>query len=140
MDNPFSKIRARIGALKIHGGDFPEGTKLVAQQGEAYLLLPERSDDSGNSPLDSRVYLTKDNVVELSVVSEETVRRLRRGLALGAAGAAVPGFGLVGPFVLGVLVAGKRKDVTFILKLLDGRRLLATTEATNYFKLQAIVF
>jgi hypothetical protein len=84
--------------------------------------------------------LTKENVIELSTVSEETVRRLGRGLALGAAGVAIPGLGLVGPLLLGVLVAGKRKDVTFILKLIDGRRLLATTEAKKYFGLQAVVF
>ena len=140
MDNLFSKINARIGALKIHGGDFREGTKLVVQQGEAYLLLPEAAQGAGDSELDRRVNLTKDNVVELSAVSEEAVRRLGRGLALGAAGVAIPGFGIVGSLVLGVLVAGNRKDVTFILKLVDGRRLLATTEAKKFFGLQAVVF
>jgi hypothetical protein len=104
------------------------------------LQLPEAAQDAGDSELDRRVNLTKDNVVELSAVSEESVRRLGRGLALGAAGVAVPGFGIVGPLVLGVLVAGKRKDVTFILKLVDGRRLLATTEAKKFFGLQAVVF
>lgn len=59
MDNPFSKISARISAFKIHGGDFPEGTKLVTQQGEAYLLMPRSHQDDDEPGLDQQVNLTK---------------------------------------------------------------------------------
>lgn len=56
---------------------------------------------------------------------------------MGVAGAA-----LLGPIGLlaGLLLGGKGKDVTFILKLKDGRKMLATTDSKTFTKIAAMAF
>jgi len=40
----------------------------------------------------------------------------------------------------GLLLGGKGKDVTFILQLKDGKKMLATTDAKTFTKIQALAF
>ena len=40
----------------------------------------------------------------------------------------------------GLLLGGKGKDVTFILKLKDGRKMLATTDSKTFTKIAAMAF
>lgn len=52
------------------------------------------------------------------------------------------GAALLGPVGLlaGLLLGGKGTDVTFIAQFKDGRKMLATTDAKAFTKLQALVF
>jgi hypothetical protein len=38
------------------------------------------------------------------------------------------------------MLGGRKKEVTFIARFKDGRKLLATTDSSTYTKLQAAVF
>lgn len=76
-------------------------------------------------------------VDEATVASEEDVKRTGGTIGWGIAGAT-----LLGPVGLlaGLLLGGKGKDVTFILKLKDGKKMLATTDAKTFTKIQAHAF
>jgi hypothetical protein len=73
----------------------------------------------------------------VSLASEEAVKRTGGTIGWGVAGAA-----LLGPVGLlaGLLLGGKGTDVTFIAQFKDGRKMLATTDAKSFTKLQALVF
>ena len=73
----------------------------------------------------------------VEVASEESVKKIGGTIGWGAAGALI--LGPVG-LLAGLLLGGKRKEVTFIAKFKDGRKLLATTDSSTYTKLRAAVF
>ena len=81
--------------------------------------------------------ITRSEVEEVSLATEENVKRLGGTVGWGVAGAA-----LLGPIGLlaGLLLGGKGKDVTFILKLKDGRKMLATTDSKTFTKIAAMAF
>lgn len=59
-----------------------------------------------------------------------------------ALGLAAIGSLLLGPLGLlaGLLMGGKKKEVTFSVKLKDGRRFLATADSKTFTKMRAGVF
>jgi hypothetical protein len=73
----------------------------------------------------------------VEAASEENVKKLGGTIGWGAVGALA-----LGPLGLlaGVLVGGRKKNVTFVAKFKDGRRLLATTDSKTFTTLQAAVF
>lgn len=74
---------------------------------------------------------------EVEVASEESVKRLGGTLGWGAVGAV-----LLGPVGLlaGLLAGGNGKNVTFVCRLKDGRRFLATATAKQFTELRARTF
>jgi hypothetical protein len=76
-------------------------------------------------------------LAEVEPASEDNVKRLGGTIGWGAAGAV-----LLGPVGLlaGLLAGGRGKDVTFVAKFKDGRRLLATTDSKTFTKIRALVF
>ena len=112
----------------VHAGDFREG------KGHASF---------GTMILKSKASMFKDVIIsfkdfeEVAVATEQTVKRIGGTVGWGIAGAAV--LGPVG-LLAGLLLGGKGKDVTFVGKLKDGRKLLATTDAKTFTKLQAATF
>ncbi|MDQ0504433.1 hypothetical protein [Xanthobacter agilis] len=78
-----------------------------------------------------------DQVEDIEVASEESVKRIGGTLGWGVAGAV-----LLGPVGLlaGLLAGGVGKDVTFICKLKDGRKFLATASSRIFAELQAAMF
>lgn len=74
---------------------------------------------------------------ELEVASEENLKRLGGTLGWGIVGGlALGGVGALA----GLLVGGRSKEVTFVAKFKDGRKLLATTEASTFKAIQAAIF
>lgn len=73
----------------------------------------------------------------VEVASEESVKKIGGTIGWGAAGALV--LEPVG-LLAGLLLGGKKKEVTFVAKFRDGRKLLATTDSGTFTKLQAAVF
>ena len=73
----------------------------------------------------------------VDVASEESVKRLGGTIGWGVAGAV-----LLGPIGLlaGLLVGGQRKNVTFVARFQDGRRMLGTIDAKAYTNMLAAVF
>jgi hypothetical protein len=124
----------RIDELTVHGGDFPERTRLIIEGPTAKLGIPS-DDGEGTYRFEE---LTRETVIELTATSKDEVRRYGRALGIGAATGLY--LGPVAGVVIGAVAGGKRKVTTFILKLSDGRRLLATTDSDTFFKLQGVVF
>lgn len=115
--------------IQIHAGDFTKGKGDISVSEMAFSLtvgLPEKSNT-----------FTKQDIDEISVATEENLKRME-----GKAGwetvdiLAIGSVGLLASLLLG----GKRKDITFILKLKDGRKMLATVDNKTYAKLAALGF
>lgn len=70
----------------------------------------------------------------LALASEENVKKLGGTIGWGAAGAAV-----LGPMGLlaGLLLGGKMKEVTFVAKFKDGRKLVGTTDPKTWVDIQS---
>lgn len=73
----------------------------------------------------------------VETASEESVKKIGGTVGWGIAGGAF--LGPVG-LLAGLLLGGKKKKTTFVAKFKDGRKLLATTDAKTYTKIQAAVF
>lgn len=118
-----------MASINIHAGDFPKGSaKLMFST----ITFPWQA---GDGILGKTVQLSE--LDEIDKASEESVKRLGGTVGWGVVGAA-----LLGPVGLlaGLLAGGKGTDVTFVAKLKDGRKFLATTDAKTFTKLQASLF
>ena len=73
----------------------------------------------------------------VDIATEENVKKIGGTVGWGVVGAA-----LLGPVGLlaGLLAGGRGKEVTFVARLKDGRKFLATTDAGSYKKIAAAVF
>jgi hypothetical protein len=74
---------------------------------------------------------------EIVLASEENVKKLWGSAAMGIAGAA-----LLGPIGLlaGVLAGGNKKEVVFICKFKDGRKLMAKSKSKTFQAIQQALF
>lgn len=114
--------------FKIHGGDFlkdGEGSIILDS-----LALPVRRGMLG----DKREVMSANEISEVDIATEESVKKLAGTVGWGAAGALA-----LGPLGLlaGALVGGRKKEITIIVALQDGRRFLATVDRKTYTKIQA---
>ena len=114
--------------IKVHAGDFSKGEGVYSG---VSLLLPTKENPK------SKETIHESELQEIDVASEETVKRVGGALGWGAVGAIA--LGPVG-LLAGLLLGGKGKDVTFVAKFKDGRKLLATTDSKTFTKLKAVVF
>ncbi len=124
-----------MAAIKIHAGDFRE-CKANVSINKSFLML-HYPWAAGDPMLGKSETLSTDDIDEIAPGSEENVKRLGGTVGWGVVGAAV--LGPVG-LLAGLLAGGRGKDVTFVLKMKDGRKMLATTDAKTFTKLQAIKF
>jgi len=115
-----------FGEFKIQAGDFDTVRKgiFVAKS----FTMPQKDKFTATDS-----YMASD-VQSVEVASEEAVKRLG-----GAAGWGLTGAVLLGPLGLlaGLIVGGKGKDVTFIVKFNDGKKALCTANNKIYTKMQA---
>ncbi len=121
--------------LTIHAGDFTKGNGSITILDRVFKIsAPKAAGDgfSGNVQAFSSI-----EIEEITVATEENVKRMGGTVGWGIAGAA-----LLGPVGLlaGLLLGGKGKDVTFIMKFKDGRKILATTDSKTFTKLAAMAF
>jgi hypothetical protein len=114
--------------LEVHAGDFLTGPADTSF-GVFGLRTRERSF------LGERILYSE--LAEVSVATEESVKRIGGTVGWGVAGAVI--LGPVG-LLAGLLLGGRKKDVTFVAKFKDGRRILATTDSKTFIKIQAAVF
>jgi hypothetical protein len=121
-----------MGKINIHAGDFVTGNfsnfmfgKLMLAIGPVGFLGPKLE------------HIDKSNVCSIEEETEESVAKWGGAIGWGAAGAV-----LLGPlgFALGAVLGGRGKDVTFTMKLKDGRKILATTDSKTFIGLKSIVF
>lgn len=119
-----------MATLEIHAGDFPTG-KCTINSG--VIILPWQSGDG----LVGRSVVLIGQIASVAIATEEEVKRTGGTIGWGLVGAAA--LGPVG-MLAGLLLGGKGKDVTFILQLKDGKKMLATTDAKTFTKIQALAF
>ncbi|WP_194091675.1 hypothetical protein [Vibrio hibernica] len=117
-----------MAKVKVHAGDFLEGDGQLSFG--ALTLKTAKHNIMGETILISQLE-------SVDLASEENVKKVAGTVGWGAVGALA-----LGPagLLAGLLLGGKKKDVTFIAKFKDGRKLLATTDSKSYTKLQAAVF
>lgn len=117
-----------MAKIKVHAGDFLEGDGQYSF-GSFSLRTKE------HRILGETIPTTELETVEIA--TEESVKKLGGTIGWGAAGALI-----LGPagLLAGLLLGGKKKEVTFIAKFKDGRKLLASTDSKTFTKLQAAVF
>lgn len=117
-----------LGRFIVHAGDFRKGNEHQLLRGNLLMKKPKGF---------LREKVSLDNVEAVELASEESVKRLGGTIGWGVAGAV-----LLGPVGLlaGLLAGGKGKDVTFVCKLKDGRKFLATAPSKLFTELQASTF
>lgn len=120
-----------MAKLLIHAGDFNKGKAKLNFTPNSFTFIPE----DGYNPA---VYTYFPNEIQsLMIATEENVKKIGGTIGWGVAGAV-----LLGPVGLlaGLLMGGKGKDITFVLVLSDGKKMLATTDSKTYTQLTALSF
>jgi hypothetical protein len=110
-----------MAKVKVHAGDFPKG--------DGHFFF-------GSLVLGGYT-IPGSQLEEVAVASEENVKKVGGTLGWGAAGAVI--LGPVG-LLAGLLLGGRKKEVTFVARLKDGRKILATTDNQTFIKLQSAAF
>lgn len=124
-----------MSKIQIHAGDFNKGKGQISFTFGICTITPPYGNGDKWAPTAHTI--DSANIEELAPASEENVKRIGGTLGWGAIGALA--LGPVG-LLAGLVAGGKGKDVTFILKLKDGRKMLATTDNKSYTKLTALSF
>ncbi len=111
----------------IHAGDFGEG-KASLKNGN--IALPVKKGQG----LLNRDVIEIASLEDIDIATDESVKRIGGTLGWGAAGAV-----LLGPVGLlaGLLLGGKKKEITFVAKFQGEKKMLATTDAKTYKVLMA---
>ena len=114
--------------LTIHAGDFRKG-RIEYYMRELRLIEATNPTRVKKFPL--------NELATVEIATEESVKRLGGTVGWGAAGAL-----LLGPVGLlaGLLLGGRKKEVTFVARFKDGRKFLATTDPKVYRKLLSACF
>lgn len=115
-----------MAKMKVLGGDFGKGDGFYAFGG---MSLPDPSSIWG-----SKINLQCSDLTEVALATEDSVKKLGGAAGWGAVGALA--LGPVG-LLAGVILGGNKKEVTFIAKLNDGRKFMATVDSKTYTKILA---
>jgi len=125
-----------LGCIKVHSGDFVTispshsySKNWTDGNGTFRLATKERTFKLPNTES-----IPSTELEFLALASEENVKKLSGTVGWGAAGGL-----LLGPVGLlaGLLLGGKKKQITFIAKFKDGRKLIATTDMKTWGEIQA---
>lgn len=117
-----------MAKITVHAGDFLKGDASFGFN--CFTLKTPEHKYVGEA-------IVASQLESVEVASEENVKKLGGTVGWGAAGAL-----LLGPagLLAGLLLGGKKKEVTFIAKFKDGRKFLGTTDSSTYTKIVAAVF
>lgn len=116
-----------MAKIKVHAGDF---SKINPQYTFGSFLLNEPGKWTASK-------YTAEDIETLEQASEENVKRVAGTAGWGIAGGAL--LGSVG-LLAGLVAGGRGKDVTFVVKFKDGKKLLGTTDSKTFTKMQAALF
>ncbi|POB00162.1 hypothetical protein C2134_02925 [Chromobacterium sinusclupearum] len=119
-----------MATIKIHAGDFPKGD---CQYYSSIISFPWTW---GDGLFGKKLDLRKE-LQHVEVANEESVKKWGGTIGWGAVGGA-----LLGPVGLlaGLLLGGKKKEVTFIAVMKDGKKILATTDSKTYTSILSLAF
>ncbi len=114
--------------INVHAGDFGAGIANANFDG-GLIYFPWQDPPNGFEYL--------DDIEQLDVATEESVKRIGGTIGWGAAGALV--LGPVG-LLAGLLLGGKKNEVTFAARFANGKKIFATADKEVYKKLLGRVF
>lgn len=122
--------KVATGKLKMHGGDFPKSShhQFVGGFSPKLLLV--------NPKKFLRETVKPGDIAAVEIATEESVKRMGGTVGWGIVGAVA-----LGPLgmVAGLVSGGKGQDITFVCKLNDGRKFMATTPSKIYKELAGAV-
>lgn len=120
-----------FGSFEVHAGDFKKGNDHQYLDSKNGILIMKKEGKF------FREEIPASEIEELEVASEENVKRIGGSIGWGVVGGA-----LLGPVGLlaGLIGGGRSKDVTFVCKLKDGRKFMATAPAKVYTQITASIF
>jgi len=74
-------------------------------------------------------------IADIDIATKESVKRIGGTVGWGAAGVLI-----LGPLGLlaGLLLGGRKKEVTFVAKFNDDKKILATTDSKKYKQMLAV--
>lgn len=113
-----------MASMKVLGGDFGKGNGTYAFGG---LSLPDPASNWGG-----QVSIPCSFLEEVAIATEDSVKKFGGAAGWGAVGALA--LGPVG-LLAGVILGGNKKDVTFVARLRDGKKFLATVDSKTYAKI-----
>jgi len=123
-----------MGWIKVLAGDFKAGWSESDKRSAEFRLIKKTKY--------SWVYETVEKISlfaidEIVVVNEENVKNVEGALGLGAVGGL-----LLGPagLLAGILMSGNKKEVIFVVKFIDGRKFIATTDNSTFKEIQIALF
>ena len=117
-----------MSSIKVLAGDFLEG-KGEYSWGSLTLKTEEHSWVGETISL--------DQLDTVDIATEESIKKIGGTVGWGAAGAII--LGPVG-LLAGLLLGGKKKEIIFVAKFKDGRKLMGQTDNKTFTKLQAAAF
>jgi hypothetical protein len=118
-----------MAKITIHAGDFPKG---AASMRFGQISLPWTPGDGFTGKI-----IALAELEEIDVASEENVKRIGGTIGWGVAGALV--LGPVG-ILAGLLLGGKKTEVTFVAKFKGDRKMFGSTDSKTYKTMMATVF
>lgn len=115
--------------MTVHAGDFPKGKGSI---GFGQITFPWRPGDGFTGET-----ISVKELEAVEIATDETVKKVAGTVGWGVAGAVI--LGPVG-LLAGLLLGGRKTDVTFVARFKDGRKFLGTAESKAYKALLAAVF
>lgn len=114
-----------MAKVKVHAANFPHLE--VSVTGGSFFICTKIMQISGECVL-------ANQILSIEIASEESVKKVGGALGWGVVGAT-----LMGPVgaIAGVLLGGNKKDVTFVVEFVDGRKLMGEVDSKSYQKIIA---
>jgi len=124
-----------LGTFEVHAGDFKPGKFHQLVRDPLYFFGGKHKKWNlvMNTAGLSRETIPLSHILELEIASEESVNKLGGAIGWGIAGEV-----LLGPIGLlaGLLRGGRGNQVTFVCKLNDGRKFLATAPSSVFSEMR----
>ena len=121
-----------MSKIKVIAGDF-EPAEGIWYRG-SFRLWRRGTRPSKIAPSTPNITIRAADLRSLEIATEETVKRVGGATGWGAAGMVVAG--PIGA-VLGGIIGGLGKDITFVAEFRGGQKLLATVDAGTYKEILA---
>lgn len=119
-----------MAGFKVHAGDFGKGEARCSFGQITFAWKPGDGFSFGET-------VAAKEIIQIDVATEDSVKKIGGTIGWGAAGAVI--LGPVG-LLAGLLLGGRKTEVTFVAEFKDGRKMLATADSKTYTSILASSF